>query len=321
MKSFGFIFAAVLFFAGFSRAALVNGIIAIVNDTVITADQVDRGILPFDEMLVRQYNNEPQVLEQKRQELRTKQIEELVNRQLILAEFKRAGYNLPESFIDDAVRDEIRKNFYGDRAKLTKTLQSEGMTYEAFRQQQREKIIVGYLTRQAVSDQKILISPYKIETYYKEHQDEFKLADQIKLRMIVINQPEGAKAGTAKKLAEEVLKKIDEGTSFAEMATIYSEGAQRAQGGDRGWIEQGKTDLKKELVDAAFLLKVGEHSKVIEFPEACFLLQVDEVRLSHVRPLAEIRGEIENTLEAQVANRLKKKWFDRLKNKSFVRYF
>ena len=109
--------------------------------------------------------------------------------------------------------------------------------------------------------------------------------------------------------------------SFAEMASVYSEGSQRAEGGDRGWVERDKTDLKKELVEAAFALKAGERSGVIEFPEACFLLQADDVRQAHVRPLSEVRDEIEKVLKAQEGVRLEKKWIDRLKNKSFVRYF
>lgn len=321
MRAIRFIFLILLCSSEFLQAALVNGINAIVNDTVITYDQVLRGIEPFDEMLYRQYRNEPQVLEKKREELRTQRIEELVERQLILAEFKRAGYNLPETFIDDAIREEIRKNFYGDRAKLTKTLQSEGMTTESFRQQQREKIIVSYLSDQNNSAQKILISPFKIERYYTENQEKFKVSDQVKLRMLSINQPDGAAPGTAIKLADEVLKKIEEGAAFEEMATIYSDGGQRAEGGDRGWVERGKSDLKKELVDVAFSLKAGERSKVIEFPEACFLLQVDEVRPAHVRTLDEVREDVEKTLKDQESARLRKKWIDRLKAKSFVRYF
>jgi parvulin-like peptidyl-prolyl isomerase len=147
------------------------------------------------------------------------------------------------------------------------------------------------------------------------------VGDRIKLRTITINQPQGGETGAAKKLADEVLKKIESGASFEEMAGVYSEGLQRTEGGDRGWIEREKTDLKKELVDAAFDLKAGERSGVIEFPEACFLLQVDEVQPAHVRPLSEVRDEIEKTLKAQEAVRLEKKWIDRLKNKSFVRYF
>ena len=321
MKVFRFVLAILICSCGFTRADLVNGINAIVNDAVITYDQVERGIAPLAEGLARQYRSQPQVFEQELQKLRTKQIEELVERQLILADFKSAGYNLPESFIDDAIREEIRKNFYGDRAKLTKTLQAEGLTYEAFRQQQREKIIVDYLRSQNISSQKILISPYKIETYFAEHQEQFKVGDQVKLRMITVNQPEDAEPGRAKQLAEEILKKIQEGTPFAEMAAVYSDGSQRAEGGDRGWIERNKTDMKKELVDAAFSLKAGERSGVIEFPEACFLLQVEEVRPGHVRPLPEVRDEIEMALKSQEGVRLEKKWIDRLKNKSFVRYF
>ncbi|MEO7516976.1 MAG: peptidylprolyl isomerase [Verrucomicrobiota bacterium] len=320
MRVLGFVFVWI-FFCGFVQAELVNGVNAIVNDAVITYDQVERGIAPIAEGLVRRYRSQPQVLEQQLQQLRTDQIEELVERQLILADFKSAGYNLPESFIDDAIQDEIRKNFYGDRAKLTKTLQAEGMTFEGFRRQQRERIIVDYLRGQHRSAEKVLISPYKIETYYAEHQEGFKVGDQVKLRMITINQPEGAAPGMAKKLADEVLKKIEEGTPFAEMAAVYSDGSQRAESGDRGWIERERTDMKKELVDAAFALKAGERSGVIEFPEACFLLHVEEVRAGHVRPLNEVRVEIEKTLKAQEGQRLEKKWIDRLKNKSFVRYF
>jgi parvulin-like peptidyl-prolyl isomerase len=321
MRVFRLAFAVWLCSFGFTQAALVNGINAIVNDAIITYDQVERGIAPLTELLHRQYRNQPQVLEQKLQELRTRQIEELVERQLILAEFKSAGYKLPESFIDDAVQEEIRKNFYGDRAKLTKTLQAEGMTKEEYRQQQREKIIVDYLRSQNLSSQKILISPHKIETYFNEHRDQFKVGDQVKLRMIAVNQPRNAEPGTAKKIAQEILKKIENGTPFSEMASIYSDGSQRAEGGDRGWIDRDRSELKKELLDAAFALKAGEHSGVIEFPEACFLIQVDAVRPAHVQPLHEVRDEIEKTLKAEESVRLQKKWIDRLKSKSFVRYF
>lgn len=316
MRAFHFIFAVLIVSCGISRAALVNGINAIVNDTVITYDQVERGIAPVAELYLRQYRGQPQVLEQKLRELRAQQIEELVERQLILSDFKSAGYNLPENFIDDAVKREIRNNFYGDRAKLTKTLQAEGLTYEAFRQQQRERIIVTYLRDQNTSSQKILISPYKIETYYNANRDQFKLPDQVKVRLVSVNQSPDAAPGTAKKLAQEILKKIEEGTPFEEMAAIYS---QRADTGDRGWVD--RTYFKKELADVAFSLKAGEHSGVIELPEACYLIQVDEVRLAHVRPLDEVREEVETTLKAQESARLRKKWIDRLKNKSFVRYF
>ncbi len=302
-----------------ARASLINGVNVVVNDSVITYDQVESAIVPMAETLSVQYRSDRPGFEKKLQELRSDRIEKLVQDQLILNEFKTAGYGLPESFIEDAIRDRIRRDFYGDRARLTKTLQQEGITYEMFRKQEREKIIIDAMRDHNVSVKKITISPSKIENYYGEHKDEFKMEDQVKLRMIVINQTPLMEPGAAKRMAEEILAKIEQGVSFAEMAGIYSSGAQRAEGGDRGWVD--RSYFKTELANAAFSLKPGQHSGVVELKEACYLMQVDDVRPAHVRSLPEVRAEIETTLKTQELKRLQKKWIDRLRAKAFVRYY
>jgi parvulin-like peptidyl-prolyl isomerase len=71
----------------------------------------------------------------------------------------------------------------------------------------------------------------------------------------------------------------------------------------------------------AFTLKPGEKSGVIETPEACYLMLVEDKRPEHIKPLNEVRDDIEKTLLAQEGNRLQKQWIDRLKKKTFVRYF
>lgn len=312
-----FLFSFALFFVCAStRADLVNGIYVVVNDSVITYDEVEQSIAPLVDLLATQYGNQPEVFEKKRQEVRSEQIERLVQKQLVLHEFKTAGYVLPEKVTDDTVKKQIREQF-GDRATLTKTLQARGRTYEGFRKQQREDFIYGAMISQNISSEKILISPQKIETYYQEHQNDFKLGDQIKLRMIVLNKtPENTE--TVRKLAAEIATKLKEGASFAEMASVYSD-SQKAQGGDRGWIE--KSYFKSELADPAFALKPGQNSEVIDLPEACYLLRVEETRPAHVKNLVDVQAEIENTLKTQERARMQKKWIDRLRAKSFIRYF
>jgi peptidyl-prolyl cis-trans isomerase SurA len=308
----------VALFAGSARAELINGINVIVNDAVITYDQVEGSIAPLVELLVRQYNNQPQVLKEKVENTRSEKIEQLVQRELILFDFKTAGYNLPETFVEDYVNDQVRKQF-GDRVTLIKSLKKFGMTYETFRKQKREDLIVRLLTQKNISADKVLISPHKIETYYNEHTDEFKVADQIKLRTIVLNKTAETPEGTVRKLADEILKKLEEGASFSEMASIYSDGSQKSQGGDRGWVD--RTYFKKELSDPAFALKPGNHSAVIDLPEGCYILFVEDVRSAHVKSLADIREEIEGTLKTREQDRMQKKWISRLKNKAFVRYY
>jgi peptidyl-prolyl cis-trans isomerase SurA len=301
-----------------AQARLINGVNVVVNDAVITYQEVEAAIAPFVEVLMRQVGHQPQVFEQRVQELRADTLEGLIERQLILHEYKTAGYNLPETFVDEAIQRRIRQDF-GDQATLTRTLQARGMTREAFRQQLREDIIIGALRSKHVSSEKILISPFKIETYYQENQEQFKVEDQVRLRMIVLNKNGGRPGDSARRLAEEIHQKLEEGASFAEMASVYSDAAQRAQGGDRGWVD--RTFFRKELSDAAFALQPGQHSAVIDLPEACYLLKVEEARAAHVKPLEIVRQDVENTLKQQEAARLHQRWIGRLKEKSFIRYY
>ena len=125
--------------------------------------------------------------------------------------------------------------------------------------------------------------------------------------------------GEAKKLAGDILKKIEEGAAFDEMARVNSEGLLRSSGGDRGWVE--RTGLRKDLADVAFALKPGQRSGVIDLPDACYLVLVEDKREAHIRPLSEVRDEIEKFLVIKERARLQQRWVDRMKTKSFVRYF
>jgi len=319
MRRFAWSLWLVLSLAAGARAetVMVNGVVAIVNDVVITWNDVQQYIAAAMEVLERTYYNQPAVLQQRLQQARREGVEQLVERKLILHEFKTAGYNLPESLIEDRVKARIREH-YGDRLTLTKSLQAEGITYETFKQHIREDFIVSAMRARNIA-QEILVSPHKIEKYYADNLDKFKLEDQVKLRMIVLTRPAEAPPDTARKLAQEILAKLEEGAPFAEMAGVYSEGSQRAQGGDWGWVE--RSVLRKELAGVAFSLKPGQRSGVIETKEACYLMLVEAVRANHTQTLGEVRDEIERTLVAEERARLSKQWIDKLKAKSFVRYF
>ncbi len=315
-----FIIAAGIIVASLHAQAqpeIVNAIAVIVDDGVITYKDVQSLVNPAVDLLRRQYEQQPAVYKQKVLEAQRDGIEQLVEHQLILRDFKSAGYAFPESIIEEYVKDRIREQF-GDRLKMTQTLHAQGMTYETFRRQMRENLIVRALTDKNISAE-ILISPFKIEQYYGANQEQFKVTDQIKLRMIVLNQTSTSAPGHARKLADEIQRKLDEGASFKEMAVVYSEGSQRAQEGDWGWVE--RTVLRKELADVAFAIKAGSRSGVIETPEACYLMLVEETKPAHLKTLSEVREEIEKKLLGQERARLHKKYIDRLKFKSFVRYF
>jgi parvulin-like peptidyl-prolyl isomerase len=246
-----------------------------------------------------------------------------MERQLILRDFDVEGYHLPDTVVDELVQDNIRERF-GDRITLMKTLQAQGQTFEKYRQQVRDQYIISALRAKNMSPDKIIISPYKVETYYLAHQDDFKVEDEIKLRMIVLNKTSADDTNTLD-LANEILAKIKEGATFSEMATIHSQGSQRSQGGDWGWIERSK--LRKELAEAALPLKPGQISDVIETPGtgetpgAYYIMLVEDKHPAHVKPLKDVRDEVEVTLRTQLQKQLSQQWIAQLKKKTFIRLF
>src|SRR5262249_44124158 len=148
-------------------------------------------------------------------------LEDMVDNQLVLQEFKRAGYVVPESYFQSRIDEEIRK--FGDRLTLTKTLQAQGITFETWRNRIREREILRLMWQQKVPHEP-LISPTKIENYYVQHRDDFKMEDQVKMRLIVLTNSPGNNAYSPKKIAEEIIAKLDQNVPFDELAHVYSQG-------------------------------------------------------------------------------------------------
>lgn len=312
--------------AGFAlslQAELINGIKAIVHDSVVTKQEVEFSTAPAEEVLRKKYRTQPEVYERELARALNENLEERLKRQLILHDFKAGGYNLPEPILQAAVDEEIRSR-YGGREKLIKSLNAQGMTYEKFRQQARENIIRRALTSKNIS-QEIIVSPHKIETFYLANKDKFKVNEEVKLRVIVLNIPVESDAPRVRKRLAEIRANVKGGDAFSEMALAYSQGRQKEQGGDWGWIQKYDLDgalvLRKELAEPAFALKPGEMSEVLEIGNTCYLMFVEDKRPAHTKELSAVREVVEQTLLDEERARLEKQWIDRLKKKTFLRYF
>ena len=318
MKPFYFILGLLIVaaFSAGAQPAVVDGIKSVVSARVVTFAEVEDYSRAAADALRRQYSADPDLFQQKLNDTLNDSLEQLIERALILKSFDTEGYKLPDSVVTELVQERIRDRF-GDRVTFMKTLQAQGLTVEQFRKQVREQYIESALRNQNVQKE-VFISPYKIENYYKANQDEFRVEDQIKLRMIVLTKASPDDTN-ALKLAREIQSKIKDGTPFSEMATIYSQGSQQHQGGDWGWVQ--RSVLRKELADVAFALTPGTVSDLVDTPDACYLMFVEDKHASHVRPLTEVATEIEKTLRLKQQAKLQKDWINGLKKKTFIRYF
>jgi parvulin-like peptidyl-prolyl isomerase len=295
---------------------VLNGIKALVSDSVVTEFEVKQATAPAAELLFRQYRSSPGELEERYVAALNDNMEQLMVRQLLLYEYQQAGYSLPESIIDETIQSRIRER-WGDRRTLTKSLQSEGRTYESFRKKMRDQIIIDAMRAQFLGRDRF-VSPRQIEDYYNEHLQDYALEPQIHLSMIVLNKLGGTN-DPVPALAAELLQKINTGESFGDLAATYSDGSQRRQRGDWGWVD--RSVLREDLAEVAFSLEPGDVSEVIETDESCYIMRVEEVKGAHHTPLQEVQEDIERTLQAQDRTERQDKWIERLKGKTFIRYF
>jgi peptidyl-prolyl cis-trans isomerase SurA len=300
-----------------------DGIAAIVNDSIITYQDVETQAGQVIELLIRQYqtlpeaSRKPDALRQQIASVRADATETLIARQLILNEYKSAGFSFPESIIEDTISERAKQR-YSDRVTMIQTLKAQGITSETFRRQRREEIIIEVMTKKNLPSD-IVISPQRIVNFYEQNKTNYAMGEQVKLRMIMLKKaPDSPDA--AKQLGVEIVRKLNEGASFREMAKIYSEDqVHRATEGDWGWTE--RSVLRSELADVAFGLKPGQRSDLIDLKDSCWVLMVEDARPAQVRPLNEVREDIERNLRQVENERMRKKWITRLREKSFVLYF
>ena len=304
--------------AAFAQEPLeVDGMAAVVNGDVITISQMRTLSAPREKQLRAQFTG--QELEKQLKAARELALKDLIDRQLVLQAFKKEKYEIPDHFVDERMHEIIRENFGGDRNTFIKTLEAQNYTLGEFRRKEMEQMIVQAMRSHNVKTKNI-ISPTKVEEYYRKHREEFTSKETIKLRMIMIpGQKDTATAPAQKALAEEVLGKLASGEEFDRTAQIYSEDSTRDNGGDWGWIE--RNTLAGPLEKVAFNMPVGRISNIIDYAGNYYILKVEDKQGGTTKSLAEMRPDIEKKLVQEEAQQIQERWIASLREKAYIKTF
>jgi peptidyl-prolyl cis-trans isomerase SurA len=304
--------------AAFAQEPLeVDGIAAVVNGEVITVSQVRGLSAPREKQLRAQFTG--QELEKQLKAARELALKDLIDRQLVLLAFKKEKFEIPDHFVEERMHEIIRENFGGDRNTFIKTLEAQNYTLGEFRRKEMEQMIVQAMRSHNVKT-KSIISPPKVEEYYRKHREEFTSKETIKLRMIMIpGQKDTATAPAQKALAEEVLGRLASGEEFDKTAQIYSEDSTRDNGGDWGWIEHNT--LAGPLEKIAFNMPVGRVSNIIDYAGNYYILKVEDKQGGTTKSLAEVRSDIEKKLIQEEAQQIQERWIASLREKAYIKTF
>ncbi len=318
-------FTVILAVAGASLLAdsaraqsVLNGIAAEVamggEKEVVTFSQV-RELVEAKEKQARDALQGTTLVE-KIKEIRLAAINDLIDRTLILEDFKVKGYTIPEHVIDDQISQILKDSFGGDRQAFLRTLAAQNLTLEKFREYQRDSIIVQEMRRMAAKGA-TSVSDQKIQEFYKEHADEYSSQEEAKVRVIVLRG--GSESGDARKSIEDIREKIVGGAEFGDLARMYSQGTEQEAYGDVGWID--RKHFNESLTTVVFALKPGELSQIVELGGSYSLFLCEATKQANLKPLKEVRPEIEKVLLSTERQKQQQDWLLKLRKKAYIKVF
>jgi parvulin-like peptidyl-prolyl isomerase len=328
-----FIWAGLYFlFAPSAHAqVLADGIAAVVNDKVITYVQINQQVEDTERLLRQNYTGED--LFQRVKEAKLNVLRALIERELIIQDFKDMGGFIPDTYTNERINDVIRTEYGGDRIAFIRTMYARGVTLQKYRDEIKDTAIVGYMRNKNVV-QTVLVSPYQIEQYYQQNLRLFQQDEQIKVATIVLHKslfpsqetgPDGKQVSydPQYRLAQNIIYKLDTGSDFGDLAKQFSESSNKDDGGELGWVTQnGKTAIRADLWDAISKLQPGQHTDIITTSDGYYyIVLVEDRKKASMTPLEDVRGQIEQTVISEQSQLRQQQWLDSLRAKAFIKMF
>ncbi len=145
------------------------------------------------------------------------------------------------------------------------------------------------------------VTDAEVQQYYNQHQKDYQVDDQVKVRHILIKVDPNADAkadAAAKQKAEDILKQLRNGGNFADLAKKNSDDpGSKDQGGELGPIKHGVT--VPEFDKAAFALQPGQISDLVRTKFGYHIIQTEEKETAHTRSLDDVKPTIVAVLTRQ----------------------
>lgn len=297
-----------------SRVVAVNSYAAAVNNRVITDGDVQIAVDPMMRHLQTQMSASD--LSDQVPAIFESALNQLIDRALILEEFDALGYQLPSKSVLQEEQNFIQKNFEGDRVRFEDYLRKSGKTLEDWREELGDTVRIDMLRYREIYA-RIDISPLEVRRSYDRRKESLTTDDQVVIRLIEMGHGDDLAAARTK--AINAATRAAAGEDFAELAKELSEGSRAAKGGEMP--KMNPADLRTELSSAIQQLQVGEVTPVIETESKFYILKLVERERGQLRSFAEVREELERELKGLEAERLTKRWMERLRRKHTVHLF
>jgi peptidyl-prolyl cis-trans isomerase SurA len=316
-KRFVLIMCSVMLLCVPVGAEVVDKIIAVVNDEIITLAEFNTAFDPYLKNIEDNYKGKDKeaLINQSKEAF----LKRLVDNLLIEQEAKKAGKSIviKDEEVMDVVRDMIAKR-KSNMEEFKKNLAREGTSLESLKKDIRSQMVRMRLLRWEIKS-KVMVSDEEIGEYYTKNRQDYEGKEAVRLKQIFLAIPAKADKKTKAKIkeeAEQLRKRVLAGEPFELLAVKYSQGPGAAQGGDIGFIEKGTIIVAVDSV--AFNLPMEQVSEVIESSIGFHIIKVVDKKGAGLKPIATVREEIKTKIEDEKLEKKYEEWITSVRKKSFI---
>ncbi len=273
-----------------AKSEQVSRVLAKVGNDVITTAELDQFLKPMLAKYGQQYNKND--FDDLTKQARQAALKQFIEKKLLIQEAEKLQINIPEIEIQREM-ERIRSQFLSD-IDFDNFLEKKDISIDEYKKLIKDDLTTKVLVHEKVT-KKILILPSEIHDFYQLHISEFLQPAQVRMYQILIKKkptPEDAR-----KRADEILQELNLGATFQQIARLSSEGPKKSNGGDWGVVEKGFFgDEMKNVEDAAFKLKPGHFSSIIETKYGYHIVYIDRKRISRILTEREAYDSIKQKL-------------------------
>jgi len=273
-------------------------VLAKVNGVAITQGERDQ---TAQEMLSRGRMSQQQSSPDMLPKIEAAALQQLINVELLY----QKGQKLKVKDLDKKVDDKLAqmRAQFPSPADFEKALASANLTEKQFKSFTRKNIVIDNLLQKEVLG-KISVSEADAKKFYDENQDKFKAPEQTKASHVLITVDQKAtpeEKKKAKEKADAIRKRVAGGEDFAAVAKAESKCPSAAKGGDLGYF--GKGQMVPAFEEAAFSLKPGQISDVVETQFGYHIIKVTDRKQGETVKFNDVKGKIEDYLKNQEAQK------------------
>jgi peptidyl-prolyl cis-trans isomerase C len=247
-------------------------------------------------------------------------LDQMIGYKLLIQESKARKVDVPDADIEARIIS-FKQQFPNEDA-FKQALAQQHLTVEKIKTDQRQQMAVSKLVDEAIAP-KVAVKPEDVQTFYSQNPKEFQEAEKVHASHILITAPKDADAATkaqARAKAEAILKDVKAGKDFATLAKQNSQDpGSAANGGDLGFFQQGQ--MVGPFNDAAFSLKPGAISNVVETDFGYHIIKVIEKQPARTVPLDEVKPKIEQFLGSRNREQQTTAFVNGLRSKGKVEVF